>query len=232
VSGSGSEGTCACAACVHVRAYASIRTRPSAAPPAARSPLPPPPAPTFPPAGVRAPRRGRVRQGPLPDRRRLWHRREGRRILLPRPLLLPHRPHAGAGRGRLAPFASRRLFLHAWRRGGGIPGPRAAVAGASAPAFEEKSTQPHPSPLAPDAPLQGFDLADGAHLTLVKKVMYNGQPIDASWPLGAAIDELSAPPPATPGAEGAAAAAGAAAAGGGAEQRRRRRGWRRRRAAA
>lgn len=39
---------------------------------------------------------------------------------------------------------------------------------------------------------QGFDLAEGAPLNLVKQVKYNGQTIEAAWPLGAAIDELSA----------------------------------------
>ncbi|KAF8062083.1 APY2 [Scenedesmus sp. PABB004] len=38
---------------------------------------------------------------------------------------------------------------------------------------------------------QGFDLPDDATLTLVKQVKYNGQVIEAAWPLGAAIDELS-----------------------------------------
>ncbi|KIZ06578.1 hypothetical protein MNEG_1382, partial [Monoraphidium neglectum] len=39
---------------------------------------------------------------------------------------------------------------------------------------------------------QGFDLAEGSPLNLVKQVRYNGQTIEAAWPLGAAIDELSA----------------------------------------
>lgn len=38
---------------------------------------------------------------------------------------------------------------------------------------------------------QGFDLPEDAELTLVKQVKYNGQPIEAAWPLGAAIDGLS-----------------------------------------
>ncbi|KAI8471404.1 MAG: nucleoside phosphatase GDA1/CD39 [Monoraphidium minutum] len=39
---------------------------------------------------------------------------------------------------------------------------------------------------------QGFDLSEGSHLNLVKQVKYNGQTIEAAWPLGAAVDELSA----------------------------------------
>jgi apyrase len=38
---------------------------------------------------------------------------------------------------------------------------------------------------------QGFDLPEGSALNLVKQVKYNGAPIEAAWPLGAAIDELS-----------------------------------------
>jgi apyrase len=38
---------------------------------------------------------------------------------------------------------------------------------------------------------QGFDLAEGAPITLVKQVKYNGEPIEAAWPLGAAINDLS-----------------------------------------
>ncbi|GBF96232.1 hypothetical protein Rsub_08777 [Raphidocelis subcapitata] len=54
---------------------------------------------------------------------------------------------------------------------------------------------------------EGFDLAESDHLTLVKKVEHNGQLIEASWPLGAAIDELSA-------AAGAGAAEGRGGGGG------------------
>lgn len=44
---------------------------------------------------------------------------------------------------------------------------------------------------------QGFDMPDHESLTLVKKVKYGDLgPIDASWSLGAAIDELSTPAPA------------------------------------
>jgi len=39
---------------------------------------------------------------------------------------------------------------------------------------------------------QGFDLSEAAPLTLVKQVVYNGQRVEAAWPLGAAIDALSA----------------------------------------
>lgn len=40
---------------------------------------------------------------------------------------------------------------------------------------------------------QGFDLPESAGITLVKQVRYNGgEPIEAAWPLGAAINELSA----------------------------------------
>ncbi|WIA38219.1 hypothetical protein OEZ86_001563 [Tetradesmus obliquus] len=38
---------------------------------------------------------------------------------------------------------------------------------------------------------QGFDLAETASVTLVKQVKYNGQTIEAAWPLGAAINDLS-----------------------------------------
>ncbi|GBF92834.1 apyrase-like [Raphidocelis subcapitata] len=38
---------------------------------------------------------------------------------------------------------------------------------------------------------QGFDLPEDTELTLVKQVKYNGQAIEAAWPLGAAIDGLS-----------------------------------------
>jgi apyrase len=37
---------------------------------------------------------------------------------------------------------------------------------------------------------EGFDLADDAPLTLVKRVEHNGQLIEASWPLGAALAAL------------------------------------------
>jgi apyrase len=39
---------------------------------------------------------------------------------------------------------------------------------------------------------QGFDLPESAPIKLVKQVMYKGQPIEAAWPLGAAIAALSA----------------------------------------
>ena len=52
---------------------------------------------------------------------------------------------------------------------------------------------------------QGFDLPEGEALTLVKRLRYGGRVVDASWALGAAIDELSAP---RGRAAGAAAAAG------------------------
>eukprot|EP00879_Flechtneria_rotunda_P021719 GHRR01022903.1.p1 GENE.GHRR01022903.1~~GHRR01022903.1.p1 ORF type:complete len:473 (+),score=173.94 GHRR01022903.1:81-1499(+) len=38
---------------------------------------------------------------------------------------------------------------------------------------------------------QGFDLPETAPITLVKQVKYNGQNIEAAWPLGAAINDLS-----------------------------------------
>ena len=38
---------------------------------------------------------------------------------------------------------------------------------------------------------QGFDLAENDGITLVKQVKYRGQVIEAAWPLGAAIDDLS-----------------------------------------
>lgn len=38
---------------------------------------------------------------------------------------------------------------------------------------------------------QGFDLSEGAPITLVKQVKYNGESIEAAWPLGAAIHDLS-----------------------------------------
>eukprot|EP00878_Enallax_costatus_P034916 GHUV01038861.1.p1 GENE.GHUV01038861.1~~GHUV01038861.1.p1 ORF type:complete len:200 (+),score=53.83 GHUV01038861.1:122-721(+) len=38
---------------------------------------------------------------------------------------------------------------------------------------------------------QGFDLPEDAAITLVKQVKYNGQTIEAAWPLGAAINDLS-----------------------------------------
>jgi apyrase len=40
---------------------------------------------------------------------------------------------------------------------------------------------------------QGFDLGEGEAFTLVRLVKYRGQLIEASWPLGAALDDLSAP---------------------------------------
>ncbi|KAI8475039.1 MAG: nucleoside phosphatase family-domain-containing protein [Monoraphidium minutum] len=52
---------------------------------------------------------------------------------------------------------------------------------------------------------QGFDLPETSHLTLVKRVEYQGKVVDASWALGAALDELSAA------AQPAAAGAGAPA---------------------
>ncbi len=39
---------------------------------------------------------------------------------------------------------------------------------------------------------QGFRLDASAKVTLVKQVEYNGQNIEAAWPLGAAINDLSA----------------------------------------
>ncbi len=38
---------------------------------------------------------------------------------------------------------------------------------------------------------KGFRLEEGAQVTLVKQVKYNGQAIEAAWPLGAAINDLS-----------------------------------------
>lgn len=38
---------------------------------------------------------------------------------------------------------------------------------------------------------EGFGIADKQEFTLVKQVEYNGAPVEAAWPLGAAIDELS-----------------------------------------
>ena len=40
---------------------------------------------------------------------------------------------------------------------------------------------------------KGFDLGENDGITLVKQVKYRGQVIEAAWPLGAAIDDLSAP---------------------------------------
>lgn len=39
--------------------------------------------------------------------------------------------------------------------------------------------------------MQGFKLDEKMKLTLVKQVEYNGQRIEAAWPLGAAINDLS-----------------------------------------
>lgn len=38
---------------------------------------------------------------------------------------------------------------------------------------------------------QGFDLPEQGELSLVKQVKYNGQAVEAAWPLGAAVHELS-----------------------------------------
>jgi hypothetical protein len=38
---------------------------------------------------------------------------------------------------------------------------------------------------------QGFGLSEEASVTLVKKVLYAGTPIEAAWPLGLAVDALS-----------------------------------------
>ena len=38
----------------------------------------------------------------------------------------------------------------------------------------------------------GYKLADANQVTLVKQVEYKGQNIEAAWPLGAAINALSA----------------------------------------
>ena len=40
---------------------------------------------------------------------------------------------------------------------------------------------------------EGFSLKASAKITLVKQVEYNGQNIEAAWPLGAAINDLSSP---------------------------------------
>ncbi len=37
----------------------------------------------------------------------------------------------------------------------------------------------------------GFKLAPAAQITLVKQIQYNGQAIEAAWPLGAAVNDLS-----------------------------------------
>ena len=36
----------------------------------------------------------------------------------------------------------------------------------------------------------GFGLAESSKVTLVKQVRYNGAPVEAAWPLGAAVDAL------------------------------------------
>ena len=36
----------------------------------------------------------------------------------------------------------------------------------------------------------GFGLAEEAQVTLVKQVLYNGKPVEAAWPLGAAINSI------------------------------------------
>ncbi len=38
---------------------------------------------------------------------------------------------------------------------------------------------------------QGFRLDPAAKVTLIKQVEYDGQNIEAAWPLGAAINDLS-----------------------------------------
>lgn len=38
---------------------------------------------------------------------------------------------------------------------------------------------------------KGYKLAEDAAITLVKQVQYNGQNIEAAWPLGAALNDLS-----------------------------------------
>jgi apyrase len=38
---------------------------------------------------------------------------------------------------------------------------------------------------------QGFDLAEDASLTLVRAVKHGGRMVQASWPLGAALDSLA-----------------------------------------
>lgn len=39
---------------------------------------------------------------------------------------------------------------------------------------------------------KGFKISDSSSVTLVKRVLYNGQPVEAAWPLGAAINQLGA----------------------------------------
>jgi apyrase len=39
---------------------------------------------------------------------------------------------------------------------------------------------------------KGFRIPEEARITLVKAIMYNGEPIEAAWPLGAAVNSLSA----------------------------------------
>jgi apyrase len=39
---------------------------------------------------------------------------------------------------------------------------------------------------------QGFALREAQSITLVKQVPYNGQNVECAWPLGAAINDLSA----------------------------------------
>jgi apyrase len=38
---------------------------------------------------------------------------------------------------------------------------------------------------------KGYQLPKDSKITLVKQVEYNGQNIEAAWPLGAALDDLS-----------------------------------------
>ena len=38
---------------------------------------------------------------------------------------------------------------------------------------------------------KGFQVSDSSAITLVKQIEYNGSNIEAAWPLGAAIDDLS-----------------------------------------
>lgn len=112
------------------------------------------------------------------------------------------------------PLVSRYRFFFR-RRPLSVRSPQALSAPATAGAFgkvaeavcaapAETLPDKYPSVSAADAPFmcldlsfchavltQGFKLGAGAPITLVKQIEYRGEPTEAAWPLGAAVDSMS-----------------------------------------